>query len=888
MPETSRTIDRLTSAIADRYRITRELGAGGMATVHLAHDMRHERDVAIKVLLPELAAALGAERFLAEIRTTAKLQHPHILPLLDSGAADGFLYYVMPLVTGESLRQRLERERQLPIDDAVRIAREVAAALDYAHRQGVVHRDIKPENILLHDGSALVADFGIALAVQTAAGARMTQTGLSLGTPQYMSPEQAMGERAIDARSDIYSLAAVTYEMLTGEPPFTGATVQAVVAKVMSAEPEAITMTRRNVPPAVAAAVHRGLEKLPADRHGTAAEFAAALTSAGATSATIVRGAPRKSSIARRVAPWLVAAVLTPVAFMAGKSLQPPDESSVQGPVVATLLPDEGEEWAGTGVHLALSADGRHVAVIARRGRESEMIIRSLDSAGSRVIADTKGAFYPFWSPDGKSIGFFDDNELKTVDLATGAVRSLCPAARPGGGSWGADNVILYVPERGVGLHRVTVPNGTCDSLGIVTPPPALDGKPRFLPDGRHFVTSTDMAAWLGEVGGDSLTWLADLQRMRAVVAGPDYLLFRPRGSPSGNIFAQRIDVKNRQLIGEPVKILDDVSTPGGNTALAASHNGVLVGRIDNGGGAGRVFGRFEQRGAIGDTVPGSGLGRLFGNFRLSRDGKRLALGGWEVAVLDIARRATTVVSKTLDGRAVQFPVWSPADTMIAYAIGDSGRMRIDGVNLRTSAVAPLVSDLALGRSVQLTDWSADGRYLVFEYGAGGGSPWSEAWVHDFANGTSRRAFEHAAHIVAPALAPQGGLIAYQVGTSFENPMIHVRPFPGPGSAIRVSPEAGVEPRWSADGTELFWYDDSRGVMAVRINRDASVISPPRVALGLAVLRSIAPTFSGTFMYDPTPDGQAFYGSVVRPRPVNLTVIVDWWKLLERGTAPRP
>src|SRR5689334_16725191 len=210
------TAAALTSALADRYRVERELGQGGMATVYLAHDLRHERDVAIKVLLPELGAALGGERFLAEIRTTARLQHPHILPLLDSGAADQLLFYVMPFVAGETLRARLERERQLPIEDAVQIAREVADALGAAHDQGIIHRDVKPENILLRGGHALVADFGIALAVQHAGGARMTQTGLSLGTPQYMSPEQAIGERAIDARSDIYSLGAVTYEMLTG------------------------------------------------------------------------------------------------------------------------------------------------------------------------------------------------------------------------------------------------------------------------------------------------------------------------------------------------------------------------------------------------------------------------------------------------------------------------------------------------------------------------------------------------------------------------------------------------------------------------------------------------------------------------------------------------
>ena len=209
--------DRLTAALADRYRVERELGQGGMATVYLAHDVRHDRKVALNLLRPELSAILGAERFLSEIKTTANLQHPHILPLLDSGEADGLVFYVMPYVEGESLRDRLTREKQLPVDEAVRIAREVADALDYAHRHGVIHRDIKPENILLHDGRAMVADFGIALAAaRSEGGSRITETGMSLGTPYYMSPEQAMGEREITARSDVYALGCVLYEMLTG------------------------------------------------------------------------------------------------------------------------------------------------------------------------------------------------------------------------------------------------------------------------------------------------------------------------------------------------------------------------------------------------------------------------------------------------------------------------------------------------------------------------------------------------------------------------------------------------------------------------------------------------------------------------------------------------
>ena len=252
---------RLAAALADRYRLERRLGEGGMAIVYAAEDVRHRRKVAVKVLRPELCASLGAERFLREIEIVAGLRHPHILPLYDSGEADGFLFYVMPLVEGETLRARIERERQLPIDDAIAIAREVADALGYAHGLGVVHRDVKPENILLRDGHALVADFGIALAVQTAGGARMTQTGLSLGTPQYMSPEQAMGERTIDGRSDVYALGAVTYEMLAGEPPFTGPNVQAIVARILAEEPRSLAVQRRAIPAGVEHAVMRALEK---------------------------------------------------------------------------------------------------------------------------------------------------------------------------------------------------------------------------------------------------------------------------------------------------------------------------------------------------------------------------------------------------------------------------------------------------------------------------------------------------------------------------------------------------------------------------------------------------------------------------------------------------
>ncbi|UCC83805.1 MAG: serine/threonine-protein kinase, partial [Gemmatimonadota bacterium] len=306
-PHESDVLDRLKTALADRYRIERELGSGGMATVYLAEDLKHERKVALKVLRPELGASLGTDRFLHEIKLTARLSHPHILPLHDSGEADGLLFYVMPYVEGETLRERLDRERQLPLEDAVQIAREVAGALSFAHGQGVIHRDIKPENILLAAGHAVVADFGIARAVTVAGGERLTATGVYVGTPAYMSPEQGLGEE-VDERADIYALGCVLFEMLAGDAPFLGTSAQAILARKTVERPPSLRVVRDTVPGAVEEVVTRALAKVPADRFRNAKGFAEALT-ASETAVAPVRNTPVPVSGESKWRRWLAYAV---------------------------------------------------------------------------------------------------------------------------------------------------------------------------------------------------------------------------------------------------------------------------------------------------------------------------------------------------------------------------------------------------------------------------------------------------------------------------------------------------------------------------------------------------------------------------------------------------
>ena len=392
---------RLAAALGDRYRIERELGAGGMATVYLARDLKHDREVAVKVLRPELGLVLGAERFLAEIKITARLDHPHILTLIDSGSAEGLLFYVLPYARGESLRARIDREHQLGIEDALTIVKQIASALDYAHRHGVVHRDIKPENILIQEGEAMLADFGIALAVKEAGGNRLTESGLSLGTPQYMSPEQATGERQLDARSDVYSLAAVFYEMIAGEPPVTGATAQAMIAKLLTERPTPLQVVRDTVPSAASAAVAKALAKTPADRFASAGDFVRVLTE-GFGAGAAGRGMSRTG--------WLVLGGVGVAAVAVAGVLAATGRLGHRGP--AAVLGDKTQLTVSGAITIpAISPDGKQLAYVVKhcRGPECTYDVTVQDVGGtlSRVILPAATAAYALsWSPDRRNLLF--------------------------------------------------------------------------------------------------------------------------------------------------------------------------------------------------------------------------------------------------------------------------------------------------------------------------------------------------------------------------------------------------------------------------------------------------------------------------------------------------
>ena len=573
---------RLSGALADRYKIERHLGTGGMATVYLAEDLRHKRKVALKVLKPDLAAVLGAERFVQEITTTASLQHPHILPLFDSGEADGFLYYVMPYIEGETLRDKLDRETQLSIDEAVRIATELADALDYAHRHNVIHRDIKPENILLHDGRPMVADFGIALAVSAAAGGRMTETGLSLGTPHYMSPEQATAEKDLTNRSDIYSLGAVLFEMVTGDPPHTGSSAQQIIMKIVTDEARPVTELRKSVPPGAAFAIAKSLEKLPADRFASAADFATALTDGGTMAASALsasagptsRETPQTSRVVWRVVPWAITiaavgwAMLGPGPRDAGRVTQ------------FNRVPPFPLYTDPSGI-LAVSPNGSHIAYAAIGPQGHQLFVHAMDELEPRALPGTVGAEEPTFSPDGQWIAFMNNLQLKKVPLTGGA--SIVIAAVNGlqrGTHWGDDGFIVMAPAVNGGLLRVSGDGGIADTLIW---PDRDAGEvafrwPEVLPGGRAVVYTdganlNEMRVMVYDLDSGQRHQVATGMRPRYARSG--HLLYV---TPDGVLTAAPFDLDRLETTGPARSVAEGILVEaGGGAEYDISDDGVLV-----------------------------------------------------------------------------------------------------------------------------------------------------------------------------------------------------------------------------------------------------------------------------------------------------------------------
>ena len=637
---------------------------------------------------------------MAEIKTTARLQHPHILPLLDSGAADGLLFYVMPYVTGETLRARLDREHQLA--DRRRDCesrREVADALEYAHRLGVIHRDIKPENILLQDGHALVADFGIALAVQQAGGPRMTQTGLSLGTPQYMSPEQAMGERTIDARSDQYSLGAVMYEMLVGDPPFTGSTVQAIVAKVMTERPARIVTQRDRVSAHVEAAVLRALEKLPADRWPSVHDFARALhdpTLAAVSSPPAVSPLPGPPVHRSTGLPFLAIALLVIGVAIGWLASRLGARAPAPQVLVTSILPPASGNF-GEQQSLALSPDGRKLAfVLSALDGSSALWLRDIDKLDPKPLAGTTGADVPFWSHDGRSLGFFANGFLQVYGRA-GDVRRLCPVSGPNAGSWSEAGLILFSDRHGI--SSVPASGGPCRTIIARDTGAFLRGL--LLPDGKRILYSRGRFADLVVADADGKTLgTLPVQAQLFAVAEPSSLIYPASGDP-GALDVQRMDLPAIRMIGTPARLLNGVRSRSGVHTFAVSREGSLAYLP---GGQDLPYLQYDASG-LRDTV------RIAGTWTASVRPLRagpptIAVAGNVVGVwlYEIASGRSTRVAvqdssirSAKEGVGATWPTFSPDGSRLVYLVAAQGRCGINEHDLARNTDR-VVTRTSLGR----------------------------------------------------------------------------------------------------------------------------------------------------------------------------------------------
>lgn len=814
----SEALSRLRAAVGKRYIVQRELGSGGMATVYLAEDRKHHRKVAVKVLRPELSAILGGDRFLKEIEVTANLQHPNILALYDSGEADSFLYYVMPYIEGESLRQKLDREKQLGVEEAVGIATSVAAALQYAHEQGVVHRDIKPENILLQRGQPLVADFGIALAVSQAGGTRLTETGLSLGTPHYMSPEQATGDRDLDARSDVYSLGATTYEMLVGDPPHTGSTAQAIVAKILTDDPRRPSMLRATVPPPVDAAILKALQRLPADRFRSAAEFARALVDRSFNGGTasrshVVPGTDRRAPLWRWLWPVGMAALF---AWGLWGWVRP---AGLQDVVRFGITEPLGRRW---GSSFDLSPDGRALAYVDEGG---VLWVRSLAVLEPRRLAVDR-AWSPRFSPDGRTLvvtaGGAGRSAIYTVPVSGGSPTLLADGASSA--AWIDDDEIVFA--RDGALYREPVGR---DEERLVARPDSSSGSwydyPSALPAKDALLAVQGRSA-------DAATMVVHVSLSSGAVtpivqgAGPPRfvggrLFYVADGS---RLVAARFDPAQAALLAEPVLVASDVPVGSyGYANFAVSESGTLMYLAQAGSEAPEDLVWVDRQGRE-ELVDPSLRDRFteYGGIALSPDGQRLAIEARTDAGARFARHSdiwlydlvTRVPTRlTLTGTRNHHPAWVDGGRALTFVSDRDGA--VEGLYYQAIDGSSTADLIFLGEeSVHDYDWSRDGSVaaLNLEQLADGDIGFASA--SDGMGFNPLLDAEWDEH--GPALSPNAKWMAYHSDEAGQIE-VYVMRVPDGSRRVQVSADGGHDPFWSHSGRELFYWSASDELVALAV-----------------------------------------------------------------------
>ena len=810
--------ERLARSLAEHYAIERQLGEGGMATVFLARDLRHERQVAIKVLREDVAQRMGAERFLREIRTTATLNHPHIVPLHDSGEADGIVYYVMPFVDGESLRDRLDREGQLPVADAVRIASDIASALDYAHRHGFVHRDVKPANILLHEHRALVADFGIARVLEGGGGdLRLTETGVSIGTPHYMSPEQAMGEKHVTGRTDIFALGSMLYEMLAGEPPFTGETAQTIVAKMMTTSPVPIRDLRPTVPAHIAAAIDGALEKVAADRFGTAAEFAGALERHPGETAAAGEGRARSP----RRAAWPIAAGALVVAIAAlGGAVAARTFTTARAThanVVRAVIPLARDQLLFIqGYPLDISRDGKYLVYVGDDSGKAQLFLRPLADTIVQAIPGTTGASTPFMSPDGAWIAFFADDKLRKVPRGGGApIDVASTSSSEMGGTWGTDGTLLYALGDSA-LHRVRSDGGGAAVLVAEPRAPARRHAlgairwPSLLPDNARAFVSTDSGIGVMDLASGDVRIV--IRGRQARYLPTEQLLFDDN---EGRVRVVGFDVKRGVVKGASIPVFEAFRGPGGAaTYFTVSDNGTLVFMP---GGFQRTIVRVNR---YGQETPISAEPRGYRFPTVSPDGRSIAVtvdprpsSIWVV-------NATTgqAAPLTTDGSHSITPIWSPDGTRIAFKHGANFAHPLPSptgtVWMSAQPGAEVHSVFAPGSETRLGEiginqWTNAAGFLGFQIDTKSGQYRADVVQFRIGDNAPTPLVSSPADDREPALSPDEKWLAYTSTISGANE-VYVRSYPQAGPGVQVSSRGGTDPIWSRDGTELFYRSGSR------------------------------------------------------------------------------